>query len=146
VGLRGYAAKDPLTEFKLEGWVAGQQAGRLGFSRQGQLALALAFALAPALAQLASLSSCPPDSHPSHPTPPPRIALPRRYNLFVDTTAQIRRNVIYNVYVFQPQRMRKTEGDDQQQQQPAASASGAQQQQSGGGKQSSRKKQKAGAA
>jgi hypothetical protein len=44
VGLRGYAAKDPLTEFKLEG-----------------------------------------------------------YNLFVEMTSQIRRNVIYNVYQFQPQ-------------------------------------------
>ncbi|GFR43696.1 hypothetical protein Agub_g4806 [Astrephomene gubernaculifera] len=46
VGLRGYASKDPLTEFKLEG-----------------------------------------------------------FNLFVDMTAQIRRNVIYNVYMFQPQRL-----------------------------------------
>ena len=45
VGLRGYAAKDPLTEFKLEG-----------------------------------------------------------YNLFVEMSAQIRRNVIYNVYQFQPNR------------------------------------------
>ena len=45
VGLRGYAAKDPLTEFKLEG-----------------------------------------------------------YNLFVEMTSQVRRNVIYNVYQFQPQR------------------------------------------
>jgi len=47
VGLRGYAAKDPLTEFKLEG-----------------------------------------------------------YNLFVEMSAQIRRNVIYNVYAFQPSRLR----------------------------------------
>ncbi|GBF93465.1 translocase subunit chloroplastic [Raphidocelis subcapitata] len=47
VGLRGYAARDPLTEFKLEG-----------------------------------------------------------YNLFMETTAQIRRNVIYNVFVFQPQRIK----------------------------------------
>lgn len=47
VGLRGYASKDPLTEFKLEG-----------------------------------------------------------YNLFLETMAQIRRNVIYNVYVFEPQRVR----------------------------------------
>jgi len=46
VGLRGYASKDPLTEFKLEG-----------------------------------------------------------YNLFVDTMARVRRNVIYNVYLFEPQRM-----------------------------------------
>ncbi len=43
VGLRGYAQRDPLTEFKLEG-----------------------------------------------------------YNLFLDMMAQIRRNVIYNVYMFQP--------------------------------------------
>ena len=48
VGLRGYAAKDPLTEFKLEG-----------------------------------------------------------YNLFVEMTSQIRRNVIYSVYQFQPQRIIK---------------------------------------
>ncbi|KAF5842058.1 chloroplast-associated SecA protein [Dunaliella salina] len=46
VGLRGYAAKDPLIEFKLEG-----------------------------------------------------------YNLFVEMTAQIRRNVIYNVYMFKPTRL-----------------------------------------
>lgn len=58
VGLRGYASKDPLTEFKLEG-----------------------------------------------------------YNLFVETTAQIRRNVIYNVYMFQPQRLKPAEGENQQQQQ-----------------------------
>ncbi|KAG1669742.1 hypothetical protein FOA52_001571 [Chlamydomonas sp. UWO 241] len=44
VGLRGYAAKDPLTEFKLEG-----------------------------------------------------------YNLYVEMTSRIRRNVIYNLYAFQPQ-------------------------------------------
>lgn len=43
VGLRGYAQRDPLTEFKLEG-----------------------------------------------------------YNLFMDMTARKRRNVIYNVYMFQP--------------------------------------------
>ncbi len=58
VGLRGYAAKDPLTEFKLEG-----------------------------------------------------------YNLFVEMTAQIRRNVIYNVYQFKAQRMVKVEDE-----QPAAAA------------------------
>lgn len=66
VGLRGYAAKDPLTEFKLEG-----------------------------------------------------------YNLFMDTTAQIRRNVIYNIYVFEAQKIvpDKAKQADQQQQ-PAAAASG----------------------
>lgn len=52
VGLRGYASKDPLTEFKLEG-----------------------------------------------------------YNLFVEMTAKIRRNVIYNVYMFKAQRMQKTEDE-----------------------------------
>jgi preprotein translocase subunit SecA len=48
VGLRGYAQRDPLTEFKLEG-----------------------------------------------------------FNLFVGTLAQIRRNVIYNVYCFVPQRLKR---------------------------------------
>jgi preprotein translocase subunit SecA len=91
VGLRGYASKDPLTEFKLEG-----------------------------------------------------------YNLFLDTMAQIRRNVIYNVYVFQPQRM-KPVGDgaggsgqaqqaQQQQEAAAAAAAGA-----GGGGGSKRKRAKASA-
>ncbi|GIL47249.1 hypothetical protein Vafri_4093 [Volvox africanus] len=62
VGLRGYASKDPLTEFKLEG-----------------------------------------------------------YNLFVDMTAQIRRNVIYNVYMFQPQRIvPMSEQESQQQAAPAS--------------------------
>jgi preprotein translocase subunit SecA len=77
VGLRGYASKDPLTEFKLEG-----------------------------------------------------------YNLFLETMAQIRRNVIYNVYVFQPQRIRPDAAAGQQQQQVAEqqAASGA-----GNGKQSRRK-------
>uniref|UniRef100_A0A7S0R9H9 Protein translocase subunit SecA n=1 Tax=Chlamydomonas leiostraca TaxID=1034604 RepID=A0A7S0R9H9_9CHLO len=55
VGLRGYAAKDPLTEFKLEG-----------------------------------------------------------YNLFVEMSAQIRRNVIYNVYMFQPQRLKRVEDGEAQ--------------------------------
>ncbi|EFJ50912.1 hypothetical protein VOLCADRAFT_57571 [Volvox carteri f. nagariensis] len=67
VGLRGYASKDPLTEFKLEG-----------------------------------------------------------YNLFVDMTAQIRRNVIYNVYMFQPQRIvpiSEQQQQQQQQQQQAAATS-----------------------
>ncbi|KXZ52913.1 hypothetical protein GPECTOR_8g291 [Gonium pectorale] len=63
VGLRGYASKDPLTEFKLEG-----------------------------------------------------------YNLFVDMTAQIRRNVIYNVYMFQPQRIVPVE--EAQAAQQAASGNG----------------------
>jgi preprotein translocase subunit SecA len=61
VGLRGYASKDPLTEFKLEG-----------------------------------------------------------YNLFLETMAQIRRNVIYNIYVFQPQRIKPVPVEEQQQQQAAA--------------------------
>lgn len=56
VGLRGYAAKDPLTEFKLEG-----------------------------------------------------------YNLFVEMTSQIRRNVIYNVYQFQPQRIIKPSAEEEAQ-------------------------------
>lgn len=60
VGLRGYASKDPLTEFKLEG-----------------------------------------------------------YNLFLETMAQIRRNVIYNVYVFQPQRIQQQAQQQQQQPQSA---------------------------
>ena len=82
VGLRGYASRDPLTEFKLEG-----------------------------------------------------------YNLFVDTTAQIRRNVIYNVYVFQPQRLKPNDQvvAEQEAENEAAAAAGAQQ------KGSSRKKAKAGA-
>lgn len=63
VGLRGYASKDPLTEFKLEG-----------------------------------------------------------YQLFLETTAQIRRNVIYNVFVFQPQRIRPVEEQPQQQAAAAAAA------------------------
>ena len=78
VGLRGYASKDPLTEFKLEG-----------------------------------------------------------YQLFLETTAQIRRNVIYNVYVFQPQRIAPTDSKQQQQ--------AAQQQQQEAGGRSSRRKAKAGA-
>jgi len=66
VGLRGYASKDPLTEFKLEG-----------------------------------------------------------YNLFLETMAQIRRNVIYNVYVFQPSRIKpQPVEEEQQQQQQAAAAAG----------------------
>lgn len=65
VGLRGYASKDPLTEFKLEG-----------------------------------------------------------YNLFLETMAQIRRNVIYNVYVFQPQRIKPQPVEEQQQEQQAAAAAG----------------------
>eukprot|EP00775_Hariotina_reticulata_P010943 gene10943-11097_t len=77
VGLRGYASKDPLTEFKLEG-----------------------------------------------------------YNLFLETMAQIRRNVIYNVYVFQPQRIKQESAAEQEQQAAAAAA--------GNGKQS-RKKAKASA-
>jgi preprotein translocase subunit SecA len=64
VGLRGYASKDPLTEFKLEG-----------------------------------------------------------YNLFLETMAQIRRNVIYNIYVFQPQRIKPVPVEEQQQQQAAAAGS-----------------------
>lgn len=75
VGLRGYASKDPLTEFKLEG-----------------------------------------------------------YNLFLETMAQIRRNVIYNVYVFQPQRIRP---DSQQQ------AAESQQQAAAGNGKGSRKRAKA---
>jgi preprotein translocase subunit SecA len=55
VGLRGYAQRDPLTEFKLEG-----------------------------------------------------------FNLFVETLAQIRRNVIYNVYCFVPQRLKREEGEGDQ--------------------------------
>jgi preprotein translocase subunit SecA len=65
VGLRGYASKDPLTEFKLEG-----------------------------------------------------------YNLFLETMAQIRRNVIYNIYVFQPQRIKPVPVEEQQQQQAAAGSNG----------------------
>jgi preprotein translocase subunit SecA len=78
VGLRGYASKDPLTEFKLEG-----------------------------------------------------------YNLFLETMAQIRRNVIYNIYVFQPSRIKPTPAEDEQQQQAAAAAAA----NSSSG--SSRRKQKA---
>jgi len=55
VGLRGYAQKDPLIEYKLEG-----------------------------------------------------------YNLFVEMMAQIRRNVIYSVYQFEPKR-KVEEGPEQQQ-------------------------------
>eukprot|EP00878_Enallax_costatus_P000382 GHUV01000467.1.p1 GENE.GHUV01000467.1~~GHUV01000467.1.p1 ORF type:complete len:1015 (+),score=343.35 GHUV01000467.1:196-3240(+) len=77
VGLRGYASKDPLTEFKLEG-----------------------------------------------------------YNLFLETMAQIRRNVIYNVYVFQPQRIQQQAAQQQQQQQQSAGING----------KGSRKKAKASAA
>jgi preprotein translocase subunit SecA len=82
VGLRGYASKDPLTEFKLEG-----------------------------------------------------------YNLFLETMAQIRRNVIYNVYVFQPQRIKQESAAEQEQQSAAAAAAPA----AANGKQS-RKKAKASAA
>ncbi|KAJ9529991.1 hypothetical protein QJQ45_023225, partial [Haematococcus lacustris] len=75
VGLRGYAAKDPLTEFKLEG-----------------------------------------------------------YNLFVEMTAQIRRNVIYNVYEFQPQRLRKVDdGATDKQQAGAVPVEGAAQAGNGNG-------------
>lgn len=78
VGLRGYASKDPLTEFKLEG-----------------------------------------------------------YNLFLETMAQIRRNVIYNVYVFQPQRIKA-----ESQQQAAAD----EQQAAAGNGKGSRRRAKASAA
>ncbi|KIZ03459.1 hypothetical protein MNEG_4501 [Monoraphidium neglectum] len=56
---------------------------------------------------------------------------------------RIRRNVIYNVYVFQPQRVKPVDGQQQQQQQqqqePAAAAAAS----GGGGR---RKKAKASAA
>lgn len=55
VGLRGYAQRDPLAEYKVEG-----------------------------------------------------------YNLFMEMMAQIRRNVIYNVYVFRPQKPRSPAGDQKQ--------------------------------
>ncbi|GAX74750.1 hypothetical protein CEUSTIGMA_g2197.t1 [Chlamydomonas eustigma] len=61
VGLRGYAAKDPLTEFKLEG-----------------------------------------------------------YKLYVEMMAKIRRNVIYNVYQFQPQRIIKNDEKEAEKQQAVA--------------------------
>ena len=64
VGLRGYAQKDPLIEYKLEG-----------------------------------------------------------YNLFVEMMAQIRRNVIYSVYQFQPKRVKEVPAEIQPQ--PAASAGAA---------------------
>jgi preprotein translocase subunit SecA len=51
--------------------------------------------------------------------------------------AQIRRNVIYNVYVFQPQRIKPQPVEEQQQAEAAAAAAG-----SGGGR---RKKAKASA-
>ena len=52
IGLRGYAQRDPLTEYKLEG-----------------------------------------------------------YNLFLEMMGTIRRNVIYNVYVFQPGKVRRREDE-----------------------------------
>ena len=64
VGLRGYAQKDPLIEYKLEG-----------------------------------------------------------YNLFVEMMAQIRRNVIYSVYQFQPKRVKEVPAEIQPQ--PATSAGAA---------------------
>ena len=64
VGLRGYAQKDPLIEYKLEG-----------------------------------------------------------YNLFVEMMAQIRRNVIYSVYQFQPKKVKEVPAEIQPQ--PAASAGAA---------------------
>ncbi|OAY74520.1 Protein translocase subunit SECA1, chloroplastic [Ananas comosus] len=64
VGLRGYAQRDPLIEYKLEG-----------------------------------------------------------YNLFLDMMAQIRRNVIYSVYQFQPMMVKKQEeGDDSQKKEPKGEA------------------------
>jgi hypothetical protein len=43
-----------------------------------------------------------------------------RYNLFLEMMAQIRRNVIYNVYMFQPQRV--VDADKAKQPEPAAAA------------------------
>nr|CAD1829679.1 unnamed protein product [Ananas comosus var. bracteatus] len=64
VGLRGYAQRDPLIEYKLEG-----------------------------------------------------------YNLFLDMMAQIRRNVIYSVYQFQPMMVKKQEeGDDSRKKEPKGEA------------------------
>jgi preprotein translocase subunit SecA len=51
----------------------------------------------------------------------------RRYNLFVEMTAQIRRNVIYNCYQFQPQRLKRVDSDDESQSQPQQEAAGQQQ-------------------
>ena len=39
------------------------------------------------------------------------------YNLFLEMSAQIRRNVIYNVYCFQPQKATPQQPAEQQQQQ-----------------------------
>lgn len=66
VGLRGYAQRDPLTEFKLEG-----------------------------------------------------------FNLFVETLAQIRRNVIYNVYCFVPQRLKREEDDNDGEEERTLAGAGA---------------------
>ncbi|GFH12233.1 protein translocase subunit SecA [Haematococcus lacustris] len=56
------------------------------------------------------------------------------YNLFVEMTAQIRRNVIYNVYEFQPQRLRKVDdGATDKQQAGAVPVEGAAQAGNGNG-------------
>jgi hypothetical protein len=52
-----------------------------------------------------------------------RHCAPRRYNLFVEMTAQVRRNVIYNVYMFQPARVKPAEGSDEQTVEVAATSS-----------------------
>lgn len=48
------------------------------------------------------LPACLPMAHLPPCTPLLRLA---RYNLFVEMTAQIRRNVIYNVFMFKPTRV-----------------------------------------
>ena len=65
IGLRGYAQRDPLTEYKLEG-----------------------------------------------------------YNLFLDMMAKIRRNVIYNVFVFNAQQVKANSDVRNQMQQKAEAAAG----------------------
>lgn len=76
---------------------------------------------------------------PSDPPYPFHLTHPCSYNLFVEMTAQIRRNVIYNVYMFAPQRITKieegaaaavTEGGEKAE--PVAAAAGAAKEESNG--------------
>ncbi len=61
------------------------------------------------------------------------------YNLFLEMSAQIRRNVIYNVYCFQPQKATPQPAEQQQQQQQPRQQEQAQQQQEQQQKQSRKK-------
>jgi preprotein translocase subunit SecA len=107
VGLRGYAARDPLTEFKLEGYnlFMGTMA-QVSADRGGEGGCGVECASLPAKQKLKRLGqkTLHPRRHTKQPhatSPQPTHANPNPF-----PPKKIRRNVIYNVFVFQPQRVR----------------------------------------